>query len=430
MTTTGAPGNNLISLTASIVSAYVTRNSLTIADLPALITTTYAALGRLGAPAEPEPVRPQPPVPIRKTVAYDHTISLEDGRKYKASKRHLNGRRLTVEEYRHQRGLPPVYPMVCEAYAKTRSDLAKSNGLGQSFRAGPWRSVPGSARSIGVADRMWRRRGCPLRPLAATLRRSVPSTHGRRQPGSDRSQPEDATMPPDDPSAMPDDDRPSVLAHDRFLARREAFAHLSLKDRFQLIHDHNLWGAETSASGLGSEAGATRAIRDGLPGLLAGLGIATLLDAPCGDAGWITRVDLGGIHYIGVDIVADLITRNRTGHPPRFEFHVADITCDVLPRADAILCRDCLVHLSFANIGRALANFRRSGARWLVTTTFTQWQHNRDCEDGDWRALNFAREPFAWGPPARLVSERCDEGDGGWRDKSLAVWDLAATVRP
>ncbi|WP_245292190.1 class I SAM-dependent methyltransferase [Methylobacterium tarhaniae] len=237
-------------------------------------------------------------------------------------------------------------------------------------------------------------------------------------------------MPPDDPSAMPDDDRPSVLAHDRFLVRREAFVHLSLKDRFRLIHDHNLWGAETSASGLGSEADATRAIRDGLPGLLAGLNIATLLDAPCGDAGWITHVDLGGIHYIGVDIVADLIARNMSEHPPGFEFHAADITRDALPKADAVLCRDCLVHLSFANIERALANFRRSGARWLVTTTFTQWQHNRDCEDGDWRALNFVREPFTWGPPARLLNEHCDEGGGGWRDKSLAVWDLATTVRP
>ncbi|AWB23071.1 class I SAM-dependent methyltransferase [Methylobacterium currus] len=237
-------------------------------------------------------------------------------------------------------------------------------------------------------------------------------------------------MPPDAPST-PDDDRPPVLAHERFLARREAVARLSsLTDRFRFIYDHNLWGSETSASGLGSEAGATRAVRDGLPGLLGGLGVATLLDAPCGDAGWMASIDLGGIRYVGADIVADLIVRNRIHHPPRFAFHVADITQDALPRADAILCRDCLVHLSFANIDRALANFRRSGARWLVTTTFTQWQHNRDCEDGDWRALNFEREPFAWGPPARLLNERCDEGGGGWRDKSLAVWDLGTTLRP
>ncbi len=136
MTTKYTSVDGLISMAASIVSAYVTGNSLPVADLPALITATHAALVRLGAPAEPERVRPEPPVPIRKTVTYDYIISLEDGRKYKALKRHLNGRGLTVEEYRRKWGLPPDYPMVCKAYAKIRSDLAKSNGLGQSPRAG------------------------------------------------------------------------------------------------------------------------------------------------------------------------------------------------------------------------------------------------------------------------------------------------------
>ncbi|MCF4129876.1 MucR family transcriptional regulator [Methylobacterium sp. SyP6R] len=136
MTKIDTSGYDLISLAASIVSSYVTRNSLPAADLPGLITTTHAALGKLGAPAEPEPVRPQPPVAIRKTVGYDYIISLEDGRKYKALKRHLTSRGLTAEEYRQKWGLPADYPMVCEAYAKTRSDLAKSNGLGQSRGAG------------------------------------------------------------------------------------------------------------------------------------------------------------------------------------------------------------------------------------------------------------------------------------------------------
>jgi hypothetical protein len=96
-----------------------------------------------------------------------------------------------------------------------------------------------------------------------------------------------------------------------------------------------------------------------------------------------------------------------------------------LPRCDAILCRDCLVHLSFANIERATANFRRSGATWLIATTFPQWQNNLDCEDGDWRALNFERAPFSWGAPVELLNENCTEAGGGWRDKSLGVWRLS-----
>ena len=83
------------------------------------------------------------------------------------------------------------------------------------------------------------------------------------------------------------------------------------------------------------------------------------------------------------------------------------------------------MHFSFANIARAVENFRRSGATWLITTTFPEWQTNVDCEDGDWRALNFERAPFAWGAPAELLNENCMEAGGGWRDKSLGVWRLA-----
>ena len=66
-----------------------------------------------------------------------------------------------------------------------------------------------------------------------------------------------------------------------------------------------------------------------------------------------------------------------------------------------------------------------SGAAWLITTTFPEWQTNIDCEDGDWRALNFERAPFAWGAPCELLNENCMEAGGGWRDKSLGAWRLA-----
>jgi SAM-dependent methyltransferase len=224
-----------------------------------------------------------------------------------------------------------------------------------------------------------------------------------------------------------DSDRPPVLAHQRFVEERAAFGGLDLRQRFLRIHEANLWGAATSTSGLGSEMDATAAMRAGLPPLLRGLGITSLLDAPCGDGGWIATADLG-VAVTGVDIVPDLVARLQARVAQEEiagSYHIADITRDALPRCDAILCRDCLVHLSFANIARAIANFRRTGATWLLTTTFPEWQSNRDCEDGDWRALNFQRPPFAWGPPAELLNEECREAGGGWRDKSLGVWRLA-----
>jgi Methyltransferase domain len=224
-----------------------------------------------------------------------------------------------------------------------------------------------------------------------------------------------------------DSDRPPVLAHQRFVDAKESFANLNLAQRFARIHDTNLWGAEASTSGLGSEIDATAVLRAELPRLLARLGAISLLDAPCGDAGWINQAELG-VRYLGIDIVPSLIASLRAraaAEEIKGEYRLADITGDSLPRCDAILCRDALVHLSFGNIARAIANFRTSGAQWLIATTFPGWQANIDCEDGDWRALNFEQSPFNWGPPVELLNENCMEAGGGWRDKSLGVWRLA-----
>jgi hypothetical protein len=220
--------------------------------------------------------------------------------------------------------------------------------------------------------------------------------------------------------------RPPVLAHERFVADRDNFAGLDLAARFERIEQTNLWGAASSVSGLGSEDPATAAVREALPLLLQRLGARSLLDAPCGDAGWSGRIKLE-IDYTGIDIVPSLIAANSE-RAARGEliarFRVADITRDALPKADVILCRDCLVHLSFHNIDRAVANFRASGADFLLLTTFPEWDGNRDCEDGDWRALNMERAPFNWPAPRELINERCEEGGGGWRDKSLGLWRL------
>jgi hypothetical protein len=224
-----------------------------------------------------------------------------------------------------------------------------------------------------------------------------------------------------------DSDRPPVLAHQRFVDAKESFAGLDLAQRFRRIHDTNLWGAPASTSGLGSELDATAVLRAELPRLFQKLGVTSLLDAPCGDAGWINHTDLGA-RYLGIDIVLDLIESLRARAAAgeiKGEYRLADITAGPLPRCDAILCRDALVHLSFGNIARAIANFRTSGAQWLIATTFPEWQANIDCEDGDWRALNFERAPFCWGAPVELLNENCEEAGGGWRDKSLGVWRLA-----
>jgi predicted transcriptional regulator len=135
--TSSAVTGELAELTASVVSAYVSNNPVNSNALPELITSVHAAIAALLAPpAPPEAERPVPAVPIKKSITPDYLISLEDGRRYKSLKRHLSGRGLTPEQYRTKWGLPADYPMVAPSYAKQRSELARSMGLGRK-RAEP-----------------------------------------------------------------------------------------------------------------------------------------------------------------------------------------------------------------------------------------------------------------------------------------------------
>lgn len=221
-------------------------------------------------------------------------------------------------------------------------------------------------------------------------------------------------------------DRPPVPAHLNFQARREEFRGLNLPERFERIARTNLWGAESSRSGLGSQLDSTAGLRAALPAFLERHGVASLLDVPCGDFSWLSTLDLR-IPYIGADIVEALALENekRFGGPQsNRRFVHLDLTRDPLPRADAVLCRDCLVHLSFEHIFRAIDNIRGSGARYLLTTTFLEHEQNEDIEDGDWRMLNLRRPPFDFASPVDVLIEGCVEGDGAYADKALGLWAL------
>jgi predicted transcriptional regulator len=125
----------LLKLTARIVAAHVRKNALGADALPALIQNVYASLASVGQPAV-EPERPQPAVPVKKSVFPDYIICLEDGKKLKMLKRHLKtSYNMTPEQYRDKWQLPPDYPMVAPSYAKHRSSLAKKIGLGTKPRA-------------------------------------------------------------------------------------------------------------------------------------------------------------------------------------------------------------------------------------------------------------------------------------------------------
>ncbi|WP_454887601.1 MucR family transcriptional regulator [Sphingomonas oryzagri] len=123
--------SNLIGLTADIVSAHVSNNDVAASEVASLIGSVHAALAQAVAPA-PEIEKLVPAVPVKSSVKHDHIVCLEDGAKVKMLKRYLRTHfDLSPDEYRARWGLPRTYPMVCEAYAKTRSALAIKSGLGR-----------------------------------------------------------------------------------------------------------------------------------------------------------------------------------------------------------------------------------------------------------------------------------------------------------
>ena len=125
----------LITLTADIVSAHVSNNSVAVNDLPQLIQNVHGALAGLGSAAEEAPARPEPAVSIRSSIKPDYVVCLEDGKKLKMLKRHLMTHyQMTPDQYRAKWNLPADYPMVAPNYAEQRRTLAKKIGLGTKRR--------------------------------------------------------------------------------------------------------------------------------------------------------------------------------------------------------------------------------------------------------------------------------------------------------
>jgi hypothetical protein len=199
-----------------------------------------------------------------------------------------------------------------------------------------------------------------------------------------------------------------------------------VQEIFSRIYRDNAWGDDESRSGPGSTKARAADFSGDLIALLKRLHTRVLLDAACGDFAWAGVVADAVEQYIGVDVVPDVIATNQREHAGRGRrFECADLAEDGLPRADVILCRDCLVHLSFADIQRTIANFARTGSRYLLTTTFIGRGRNDDITTGEWRPIDLQAVPFGWPAPLALIDERCTHTGGIYRDKRLALWELA-----
>lgn len=200
----------------------------------------------------------------------------------------------------------------------------------------------------------------------------------------------------------------------------------STQEIFTEIARTNAWLESESVSGIGSSLQQTAEIINKLPDVLQTLHIKTFLDLPCGDFNWIQKVNMHDIHYTGADIVEHLIKTNQEKYTAKnITFIHLDLLKDNILTYDMIFCRDCLVHLSFDDIQKAIMNIKKSGSNYFMTTTFTGQEMNEDIPTGGWRPLNLEKTPFNFAKPLYLLNEKCTEMNGVFADKSLGVWEIA-----
>ena len=106
------------------------------------------------------------------------------------------------------------------------------------------------------------------------------------------------------------------------------------------------------------------------------------------------------------------------------KFKLIDLIEDQLPDSDLIFCRDCLVHLSFEDIFKALRNIKKSNIKYFMTTNFNNRNSNKNIATGSWRTINFLEKPFNFPMPLENINENCTEGGNIFKDKSLLLWEI------
>lgn len=182
--------------------------------------------------------------------------------------------------------------------------------------------------------------------------------------------------------------------------RRKIFKHDKAEDRFTAIYNNNYWRNDESISGSGSTLEYTANLREKLPALFEKHNIKQVLDAPCGDYNWMgVVVEATGIDYTGGDIVAPLIVQNQQDHGrDGVRFIHLDITKGPLPDCDMMIVRDCLFHLSYADIHKFLELFAASNIALLLTSSHVNMPdnsfENEDILSGNFRDIDLFTEPF------------------------------------
>lgn len=203
-----------------------------------------------------------------------------------------------------------------------------------------------------------------------------------------------------------------------------------IKDKEALFTDyfHNrTWEEKESVSGSGSTHSYTIPLRKELPKLLQDYEVKKLLDAPCGDFNWfhLLKKDMS-LTYVGGDIVKPLILQNRERFSDSTtDFIHLDITKEKLPESDLWFCRDCLIHFSDDDIGKALNIFLESEIPFILTTSYTESKGNKNIPTGGHRFLNLELPPFNFPKPIKYI----DDWIEGFPVKRMGLWKREAVQK-
>lgn len=203
-----------------------------------------------------------------------------------------------------------------------------------------------------------------------------------------------------------------------------SFEDKDIKDVFTEIYRENFWLGTKSRSGQGSTLLTTAVIRQELPQLFDMFKIDTVLDAGCGDHYWMRTVDMKGRFYFGVDIVPEMIEKNRAHFADdNHHFLCLNLAEDLLPKVDMVICRDVLAHLDAQTVYKVLRNIKESGSTFLLATTHETGK-NRSIVAGNHYPYDLTVAPFNLPEPLILIKETTAEEPSLEDKKAMGLWLL------
>jgi len=199
-----------------------------------------------------------------------------------------------------------------------------------------------------------------------------------------------------------------------------------MKSKFTEIYLKQQWKTSDGLSGAGSTIDATAEIRDQLPQLLKKYKIQTLVDIPCGDLAWISKITDQIENYIGGDIVEELVADAKAQYP-ELDIRCIDLLKDELPEGDALMVRDCLIHFSPESLEEFKRLIKESKYKYLLTSSFDKSKlkpiHldlvNKEIEDGGMSLLCLEEEPHNFPQPLDKIEEQ-------FIGKYLGIWEVSS----